>query len=65
MTSEAVVNDPAGVVYRVSIAKEGRIFWSSRWVSKERAEIIRRKNQKLVDVNQWKHVVTIEVCVKR
>jgi hypothetical protein len=47
-------------LYRVSIAKEGHIFWSSQWVSKERAEIIRRKNQKLIDAHQWQHVMTIE-----
>lgn len=46
--------------YRVSIAKAGQIFWSSQWVSRERAEDIRRKNQRLIDKHGWKHVVTIE-----
>ena len=46
--------------YRVSIAKAGQIFWSSQWVSEERAEDIRRKNQHLVDKYGWKHVVTID-----
>jgi hypothetical protein len=48
--------------YRVSIAKVGQIFWSSQWVSEDRAEDIRRKNQRLIDKRGWKHVVTIEVA---
>lgn len=47
--------------YRVSIAKDGRIFWSSQWVSEDRAEIIRKKNQWLIDKKRWKHVVSVEV----
>jgi hypothetical protein len=46
--------------YRVSIAKNGQIFWSSQWVSEERAEVISRKNQRLIDKQGWEHVVTIE-----
>lgn len=46
--------------YRVSIAKAGQIFWSSQWVSKEKAEDIRRKNQRLIDARGWDHVVSIE-----
>lgn len=46
--------------YRVSIAKAGQIFWSSQWVSEERAEDIRRKNQRLINKHGWNHVVTIE-----
>lgn len=48
--------------YRVSIAKQGRVFWSSQWVSKDRAEDIRRKNQRLVDRHGWNHVVGIETA---
>lgn len=48
--------------YRVSIAKAGQIFWSSQWVSEERAEDIRRKNQRLIDKHCWNHVVTIEAA---
>lgn len=47
--------------FRVSIAKKDQIFWSSQWVSEERAEEIRRKNQRLIDKHAWNHVVTIEV----
>jgi len=46
--------------YRVAIAKDGRVFWTSRWVSEQRAEIIRRKNQRLIDKHGWNHVVTVE-----
>ena len=46
--------------YRVSIAKASKIFWSSQWVSKDRAEDIRRKNQRLVDKHGWNHVVIVE-----
>jgi len=46
--------------YRASIAKDGQIFWSSKWVSKERVEIIRAKNQRLIDRHRWNHVITIE-----
>lgn len=46
---------------RVSIAKAGRVFWSSQWVSSEKAEDIRRKNQRLIDRERWNHTVTIEV----
>jgi len=48
--------------YRVSIAKQGLVFWSSQWVSKDRAEDIRRKNQRLVDQHGWNHVVSIEAA---
>lgn len=48
--------------HRISIAKAGQIFWSSQWVSKERAEDIRRKNQPLIDKHGWNHVVTIEIA---
>ena len=48
--------------YRVSIAKAGQIFWSSQRVSEERAEDIRRKNQRLVDKHSWNHTVTIEAA---
>jgi len=47
-------------VHRVSIAKEGQIFWSSPWVSEDRAEAIRRKNQRLIDQQGWQHVVSVE-----
>jgi len=47
--------------YRVSIAKDGSVFWSSQWISEERAEVIRQKNQRLVDAHGWKHVVSVEV----
>ncbi len=45
---------------RVAIAKHGTVFWTSQWVSPERAEVIRQKNQRLIDKNGWQHVVTIE-----
>ena len=48
-------------LYRVSIAKVGLIFWSSKWTSKEHAENIHRKNQRLIDKHGWQHVVSIEV----
>lgn len=47
-------------LYRVSIAKAGQIFWSSKWTSQEHAEDIRRKNQRLIDKHGWLHVVSIE-----
>ncbi len=46
--------------YRVSIAKDGQIFWSSQWVSKDHVERIRVKNQRLIDKHRWNHVITIE-----
>ena len=50
---------------RVSIAKDGQIFWSSRWVSRIDAERIRRKNQRLIDQHGWNHVVTVEEMSRR
>jgi hypothetical protein len=50
---------------RVSIAKHGAVFWSSRWVSPEHAEVIRQKNQRLIDANRWDHVITIETQLTR
>jgi hypothetical protein len=49
--------------HRVSIAKDGQIFWSSQWVSEGRAEDIRRKNQRLIDKHGWNHVVSIEAIM--
>ena len=50
--------------YRVSIAKDGYAFWSSQWVSQERAEVIRRKNQRLINEHGWNHVVSVDVSGK-
>lgn len=47
-------------LYRVSIAKAGQFFWSSKWTSQEHAEEIRRKNQRLIDKHSWQHIVSIE-----
>jgi hypothetical protein len=60
MSTTANVSAVPSNNYRVSIAKNGQIFWSSQWVSEERAEVIRRKNQRLIDKQGWEHVVTIE-----
>jgi hypothetical protein len=50
------------ICYRVSIAKDGQVFWVSQPVSEERAEIIRLKNQRLIDKHGWQHIVRVE-CV--
>ena len=60
MTQAHVESGDVSASYRVSIAKEGRVFWTSQWVSKDRAEDIRRKNQRLVDQHGWNHVVSLE-----
>jgi hypothetical protein len=50
-----------GVVQRrVAIAKDSAVFWTSQWVSPGFAEIVRRKNQKLIKANKWRHIITLE-----
>jgi len=46
--------------FRVTIAKNGSVFWRSKRVNRTDADRIRRKNQKLIDSHQWAHTIAIE-----
>ena len=59
-SAEDVPSTATPSLYRVSIAKDGRVFWSSPWGSRERAEDIRQRNQQLIDRQGWRHVVSVE-----